>query len=156
MNQIRVALALLRTRPETERAIRDLLAVGVAPSELSLLQAENGVIDHVAANGASALAMLPSLSAVVCAGVEHLVAAGPIRQVLDGSTRRTVTGTLRALGATEERAAMLEGRIRDGATLLGVHTAEGRQIGEARRIFALHGGYEISVNAPPPTAAALG
>lgn len=156
MNEIKVALALLRSRAEAERAIGDLGRAGIALGEISVLQPDDGLLDHVAgkANGElpSALASLTSLGPVVCAGVERLIAAGPIRLVLDGAARRTVTDALRALGATVQRAAMYEGRLRDGAILMMVHTSEGRQVGEARRILSLNGGYEISVTVPSTSA----
>jgi hypothetical protein len=157
MNETKVALALLRSRTEVERVITDLGAAGITPAEISVLQSDDGVLDDIAGDGAangkpSALGSLTSLGSVLCAGIEHPIAAGPIRRVLDGSARRTVTGALRALGTTEQRATMYEGRIRDGAILIAVHTSEGKQVGEARRLLALHGGYEISVAVPSATA----
>jgi hypothetical protein len=56
---------------------------------------------------------------------------------------------LRACGVTDAKASMYDDKVRTGATLVMIHTALGKDVGEARRILALHGGYEISVTVVP-------
>lgn len=161
MKEREVALALLPSRAEAESAITALVAAGIAAAEISVLQRDDGVLEHVMQHAAgtaandgrmSPLGSLTALGSIPCAGIGNLVAAGTLRLVLDASTERSVTGALRAVGATEERAAMYERRIREGAILLAVHTSEGGPLGEARRVLTEHAGYEISVAIPSSAA----
>ncbi len=163
MNDTKIVQALLRSRVEAERVITDLRSTGISPDDISLLLPDAGILDHIATRAAvtpsdatprpgSPLGMLRGLGSVHCSGVEHLLGAGPIRRVLDGTGIRSVAAALRSLGVTEQRAAMYEGRIRDGGIWMAVHTSLGKELGDARRILALHGGYEVGIAARPAPA----
>jgi hypothetical protein len=159
MDQIRIALALLSSRTAAERVVADLKTVGIAPDDISILLPESGAFDDVAARAAqptpSPFAALTGLGTIACGGMETFLAAGPIRAAVDGTPTRTVTAALRAYGVTEPKAAMYEGKVREGSPLVMVRTVLGKDVGEARRILALHGGHAISVTALPhaPTPA---
>ncbi|MFQ5774510.1 MAG: hypothetical protein ACE5GS_08345 [Kiloniellaceae bacterium] len=140
-------------------AVRDLLAAGFAPSELSVLDTH----ESIGAAGPQGEAWKQALAGLVgevnyvgpitAAGL-IAIATGPIGAAIAGAVAAGLTGaalaelldTVRATPHTESFARALEA----GALLLWVRAEDPERQAEAREILTRHGAEDVHLHTRPP------
>lgn len=86
-----------------------------------------------------AVGLLAGLGALAIPGVGPFIAAGPLLGAFGGAavgaTVGGITGTLVGLGIPEYEAKLYEGKLREGKTLISVHTEDMKQQEAAKKVF---------------------
>src|SRR5271167_2971771 len=159
-------LGIYSTRPGVENAVLGFKEAGFSNSDISVLLPENLGSKELAtdkstkapegaAAGASsgaliggALGWLAGIGALAIPGIGPFIAAGPIMAALAGvgvgGAVGGFTGALVGLGIPEYEAKRYEGRIRNGGTLLSVHSDGGEWTKKAKEILESTGAQDIS------------
>jgi hypothetical protein len=154
------------TRNDVENAVDQLKADGFRNTDISVLFPTNvGTKDFAhekntkapegAATGAAsgavvggALGWLAGIGTLAIPGIGPFLAAGPIMVALAGAgvggAVLGITGALIGLGIPEYEAKRYEGRIKEGAILLSVHSDDHQWTKKAKKIMETTGGQDIS------------
>ena len=94
------------------------------------------------------LGLLAGIGLLAIPGVGPFIAAGPIVAALSGiavgAAAGGITGALIGMGIPEIEAKRYEGKVKDGNILISVHTDDGAQITEAKRLLEAAGATDIS------------
>ncbi len=154
------------THTQASRIVSDLKLAGFGASDVSVLfPDQQGTKDFAhehntkAPEGATvggvsggilggAVGWLVGIGALAIPGLGPFVAAGPILAALGGAAAGGaaggVVGALVGLGIPEFEAKRYEGKLKDGNILISVHTENSQELDRAKRIYTLHGAYDIS------------
>jgi hypothetical protein len=93
------------------------------------------------------LGWIAGIGALAIPGVGTFIAAGPIIAALSGAavgaTVGGIAGGLIGLGIPEIEAKRYEGKIKEGNTLISVHTENSEEIAKAKEIFTSAGAQDI-------------
>jgi hypothetical protein len=158
----KLATALFKTRSQAERAVEDLVDLGIAREDISLLMSDatSGAEFKIAAGatiseGSKAGAIGSALGALAAGFVSlgiispgiGLVAAGPVLATLAGvgagAFAGGLAGGLVGLGIAETDAEFYTEEIGRGRILLGVY-ADDDMLAQARRITELAGAERVT------------
>lgn len=165
----------VKSRIAAEDLVQQLKAAGFANSDISVLMSDSvGTKDFAinnetkapegAATGAGAgmavggvLGWLAGIGTLAIPGVGPLIAAGPIMAALSGAalggTLGGITGALVGLGIPEYEAKRYEGKLKDGAALISVHSENSAETERANQLMKAAGGEDISSANEPSIAA---
>lgn len=95
-----------------------------------------------------ALGWLAGIGALAIPGVGPLIAAGPIMAALSGAAVGgavgSMGGALIGLGIPEFEATLYEGRVKEGAALLAVHTHDSEEVDRAKMLLEEAGAENIT------------
>lgn len=104
------------------------------------------------------LGLLAGIGLLAIPGVGPFIAAGPIVASLAGlgigAAVGGVTGTLVGMGIPEADAKRYEGKLKDGNTLISVHTDDAESVARAKEIFTAAGASDISSGSPKSVSGA--
>lgn len=159
----KLATALFKTRLEAERAVEDLVHLGIAREDISLLMSDTtrGAEFKLAAGaaipeGSKAGGTIGSALGAIATGFVSLgiispgiglVAAGPVLAKLAGvgagAFAGGLAGSLMGLGIAENDAEFYTEEISRGRILLGVYADE-KILDQARRITELAGAQRVT------------
>ena len=169
-----LSFGIFQTPNEAERGVDHLLAAGFTQGDVSVLlpdrpadSSANGTASHDfayqkstlapegAATGATAgglvggtFGLLAGLGALAIPGIGPLLAIGPLVGALAGfgvgGAVGGMVGTLVGLGMPEYTARHLEGRVRDGGTLVVVHCDTEAEIDTAKASLKATGALDVS------------
>ena len=89
------------------------------------------------------MAWIAAVACRVVPGVDPVIAAGPIANVLSNAEGGSVANGLIDFGVPHAEARRYEGRIRDGNILVSVHTESSDKSDQAREIFSAAGAEDI-------------
>jgi hypothetical protein len=164
----------VRSRIAAEDLVQQLKLAGFANSDISVLMSDRtGTKDFAidnetkapegAATGAGAgmavggvLGWLAGIGTLAIPGVGPLIAAGPIMAALGGAavggTLGGITGALVGLGIPEYEAKQYEGKLKEGAALISVHSENADQTDRAKQLMQAAGGEDISSSSEPTVA----
>ena len=112
-------------------------------------KAPEGVATGASTGGVigGALGWIAGIGALAIPGVGPFIAAGPIIAALSGAaigaTAGGIAGGLIGLGIPEIEAKRYEGKIKEGNTLISVHTENSEEIARAKEIFTSAGAQDI-------------
>lgn len=156
----------VKSRMAAEDLVQQLKVAGFANSDISVLMSDQaGTKDFAinnetkapegAATGVGAgmavggvLGWLAGIGTLAIPGVGPLIAAGPIMAALSGAalggTVGGITGALIGLGIPEYEAKRYEGRLKDGAALISVHSENADETERAKQLMTAVGGEDIS------------
>lgn len=165
----------VKSRIAAEDLVQQLKTAGFASSDISVLMndrtgTKDFAIDNEtkapegAATGAGAgmavggiLGWLAGIGTLAIPGVGPLIAAGPIMAALSGAavggTLGGITGALVGLGIPEFEAKRYEGKLKEGAALISVHSENSDQTDRAKQLMQAAGGEDISSSNEPTVAA---
>lgn len=157
---------IYRTATEAERAVDTLIAAGFASSAISVLlpdtrstkefahhkdtKAPEGTTVGATTGGVvgGTLGVLAGIGALAIPGIGPFIAAGPIMAGLAGlgvgGALGGLVGALVGMGIPEYEAKRYEGRVKDGGTLLSVHSDTSEQITRAKDMLKQTGAEDIS------------
>lgn len=103
------------------------------------------------------LGWLAGIGTLAIPGIGPLIAAGPIMAALSGAavggTLGGITGALVGLGIPEYEAKQYEGKLKQGAALISVHSEDADQTERAKQLMQAAGGEDISSSSEPAIAA---
>lgn len=155
-----------RSQDEAEAIVDDLKAAGFPSASISALMPdrrstrdfatehntkapEGATTGGVAGLGVGAgLGWLAGIGALAIPGLGPFIAAGPIMAALSGAAIGTATGgvigALIGMGIPEIEAKHYDEKVRQGSTLITVHTEDMAERERAREIFAAHHAEDIS------------
>jgi hypothetical protein len=170
---------IYRSATEAERAVDTLIAAGFASSAISVLlpdtrstkefahhkdtKAPEGTTVGAATGGVigGTLGVLAGVGALAIPGIGPFIAAGPIMAGLAGlgvgGAVGGLVGALVGMGIPEYEARRYEGRVKDGGTLLSVHSDTSEQVTRAKDLLKQTGAEDISSTSEassPKTASA--
>jgi len=98
-----------------------------------------------------ALGWLAGIGALAIPGLGPFIAAGPIMAALSGAAVGSavggLTGALVGMGIPEYEAKLYEGKLREGNTLISVHTEDREERKLAKDIFERCGAQDVSTSA---------
>jgi hypothetical protein len=172
---------IYRSATEAERAVDTLIAAGFASSAISVLlpdtrstkefahhkdtKAPEGTTVGAATGGVigGTLGVLAGVGALAIPGIGPFIAAGPIMAGLAGlgvgGAVGGLVGALVGMGIPEYEARRYEGRVKDGGTLLSVHSDTSEQVTRAKDLLKQTGAEDISstseASSPKTTSAAV-
>ena len=151
---------------QTEKIVQDLKAGGFSNNDISVLfpdksgtkdfaHEKNTKVPEGAATGAGtggilggALGWLVGIGALAIPGVGPFIAAGPIMAALAGAGVGAavggLTGALVGMGLPEYEARRYEGKIKEGNSLISVHSEDRDEVKRAKEIFERNGAHDIS------------
>jgi len=154
------------TASGAENAVEYLLNNGFRNSEISVLlpdkestrafaHEKNTKAPEGTATGATAggvvggtLGLLAGIGALAIPGVGPLIAAGPIVAALAGlgagAAAGGIVGALIGMGIPEYEAKRYEGAVKDGGTLLSVHTGTSERVSAAKDALKATGAKDIA------------
>jgi hypothetical protein len=157
---------IAKGRDQIVAIVEELQAAGFSNNDVSVLFSDDtGTRDFAhehhtkAPEGAAAgagvggilgggLGWLVGIGALAIPGVGPFVAAGPIMAALGGAalgaTVGGLTGALVGLGVPEYEAKRYEGKLREGGTLISVHTDDAEERSRAKDIFERAGAEDIA------------
>jgi len=156
----------IATSLQTDIIIRNLKMAGFLANDISVLMADkdgsrdlavehNTKLPEGATTGVGTgallgggLGWLAGIGALAIPGLGPFIAAGPIMAALGGAaiggTVGGVTGALIGMGIPEYEAKQYEGKLKDGNTLISVHSDDSQETKRAKEIFANAGATDIS------------
>jgi hypothetical protein len=157
---------IYRSATEAERAVDTLIAAGFASSAISVLlpdtrstkdfahhkdtKAPEGTTVGATTGGVigGTLGVLAGIGALAIPGIGPFIAAGPIMAGLAGlgvgGAVGGLVGALVGMGIPEYEAKRYEGRVKDGGTLLSVHSETSEQVTRAKDLLKQTGAEDIS------------
>jgi uncharacterized membrane protein len=156
-NMTHTVVGLFRDPIEAQVAVRDLKDAGFADDHVSLVTREESAnqvsADHEptagAAKGAAVGGVAGALLGVVAMaipGIGPVLAIGPLAAALTGAGLGAATGgmlgALADMGVPEHQAQQLADAIREGGTLVVVHTSD-RASDAAKAILEQHGAFDL-------------
>jgi len=115
-------------------------------------KAPEGAVTGAGAGGVlgGALGWLVGIGALALPGIGPFVAAGPIMAALGGlavgATVGGLTGGLVGMGIPEYEAKLYEGKIKEGKTLISVHSENSDEMHRAETIFKNEGAEDIAIS----------
>jgi hypothetical protein len=162
-----VVIGIVPSYPQAEAIVTELKRAGFANNDISaLFPDKSGTRDFAheqgtkapegAAGGALAggvlggtLGLLAGIGALAIPGLGPFIAAGPLMAAMSGAAAGAavggVTGALVGMGFPEVEAKVYEGKVKDGNILLAVHTEDGDEKSNAKKIFERGGAVDVSV-----------
>lgn len=157
---------IAKTRTQAESVVEQLRSTGFSGEDISVLfpdtagsrdfahekntkAPEGATAGGVAGMGAGAvLGWLAGIGTLAIPGVGPFIAAGPIMAALGGAAVGGATGglvgALVGMGMPEYEAKLYDGRIRSGNILVSVHTDDGDEQKQAKKIFESAGLEDVS------------
>jgi hypothetical protein len=160
MNNNKVVMCIVGTRPKAELVVKSLQDAGFSNNDISVLfpstqttrdfahekntKAPEGAVAGVGAGGAvgGTLGLLAGIGALAIPGFGPFIAAGPLMAALSGAAAGAavggVAGALVGMGIPEIEAKRYEGKIKDGNILISVHAATKELEKRAEEIFKAH------------------
>ena len=162
----KAVFCIAKSEGQAQRIVGDLKDAGFSNNDISALfpdkggtrdfaHEQNTKAPEGATTGAGAgsilggtLGWLAGIGALAIPGVGPLIAAGPIMAALSGAAVGAavggVTGALVGMGIPEFEAKRYEGKIREGNSLISVHTDDSNERSRAKAIFERAGADDIS------------
>lgn len=153
----KAVFALARTYTHAQTIIGKLKSAGFPESGISVLypdksgkqelavekgtKAPEGATTGATTGGAigGTVGLLAGLGTLAIPGVGPFIAAGPLLAALSGvalgATVGGIAGTIVGYGIPEYEAKAYESRVREGKTLISVHTSDMKQQDAAKQIF---------------------
>ncbi len=153
----KAVFCLARSSAHAQSIIGKLRDVGFPDSDISVLYPDSSGTQDLshqkgtkapegAATGAGTggvvggtVGLLAGLGALAIPGVGPFIAAGPLLAALSGAalgaTVGGIAGTLVGFGIPEYEAKLYEGKVREGKTLISVHTEDAKQQETAKKVF---------------------
>ena len=154
------------TEPQADVVIRNLKTAGFRGEDISVLMADKrGTSDFAITNQTKApegavtgygtgfaiggtLGLLVGIGALAIPGAGPFIAAGPLMAALGGAAVGgvvgTITGALVGMGIPEYEAVKYEGKVKEGSTLISVHSISSEQTELVRSIYEDAGAQDIS------------
>jgi hypothetical protein len=162
----RSALCLVETETQADAIVGKLRSTGFSDNDISVLfpdkettrdfahkketKMPEGATVGASTGGAigGTIGLLAGIGALAIPGLGPFIAAGPIIGALSGAAIGAgvggLTGALIGLGIPEYEAKRYEGKIKEGAILISVHSESNDETLNAKAIFKEEGAYDIS------------
>jgi hypothetical protein len=163
----KAVIGLVSTQAQAESIVGELQRAGFSSNDISALfpdkrgtrdfaheqntKAPEGAVAGASAGGAlgGTLGFLAGIGVLAIPGLGPFVAAGPIMAALSGAAAGAaaggIAGALIGMGIPEVEAKQYESKIRDGNILLSVHTEDGVQRAQAKKILESAGAIDVVV-----------
>ena len=160
-------ICLVPDRLCAENVVRDLIATGFTPDDISALfpdragtrdfahekhtKAPEGAATGAGAGGAlgGTLGLLAGIGALAIPGLGPFIAAGPLMAALSGAAVGAavggVTGALIGMGVPEFEAKQYESKLKAGSILLSVRVEDAEETKRAKEVLERHSAEAISV-----------
>jgi hypothetical protein len=165
MTSHKAVIGLVSTQAQAERIVGELQRAGFSGNDISALfpdkggtrdfaheqntKAPEGAVTGASAGGAlgGTLGFLAGIGALAIPGLGPFIAAGPIMAALSGAAAGAavggIAGALIGMGIPEVEAKQYESKIRGGNILLSVHTEDGAQRAQAKKILESAGATDV-------------
>lgn len=162
----KAVVGIARTESEAENIVARLKKAGIADSDISVLlpdcsgnhdfvhehntKAPEGATIGVSAGGVTGgvIGLLAGIGAIAIPGVGPFIAAGPILATLSGAavgaTVGGIAGGLVGLGMPEYEAKQYETKVKEGNTLISVHTQNSDEADRIKDLFKDAGATDVS------------
>src|ERR1700737_469089 len=162
----RSALCLVDTEAQADAIVGKLRSGGFSDNDISVLFSDKGSTRDFAhkketkmPEGATVgagtggaiggtIGLLAGIGALAIPGLGPFIAAGPIMAALRGGGLRAggggLTRALIGLGIPEYEAKRYEGKVKEGGSLISVHSENNDETSRAKRIFKEEGAHDIS------------
>lgn len=160
----RSVYCIASSRGRADRIVHDLKDADFPSTEVSALFLEQNAGEEPASGRKASgpadairgvMGWIAGGGRVVIPGVDPLIAAGPVAAALGGATAGGVAGGLMDFGIPPAEARCYEGRIKDGAFLISIQSANPDRGDRAREIFTAEGAEHIctltDISAPKPS-----
>jgi len=165
MTSNKAVIGLVSTQVQAERIVGELQRAGFSGNDISALfpdkggtrdfaheqntKAPEGAVTGASAGGAlgGTLGFLAGIGALAIPGLGPFIAAGPIMAALSGAAAGAavggIAGALVGMGIPEVEAKQYESKIKGGNILLSVHTEDGTQRAQAKKILESAGAIDV-------------